>query len=320
MKKEIKQTTMRGIDPLLGYSYSSGLDISLSNNEVYRDSLIYFGDKDKAKLTIVILGGSTSDINYEGSWLRPFYELLKEDVLLISAAMVGYSTSQEVLKLIRDILPLAPDIVISLNGVNDLGFIQCYSPEFPMMHRYQVNTGKFIVDKYGEKESNREDFFERKLDVNSQKISGMNNKLALGNLILGYRNNLKAYESWFNNIKISKSICDTFNIEYLSFLQPIFSAGEYNRAKSEDDIFQEYIFNIHGVPYDKALEDFYTHAREIVSLNREFMIDLVDIFKNKESMYSDPRHPNMDGNKLLAKNIYKNLVNYTIYKKEHMTI
>lgn len=308
MEKVIKQTIIRGYDPLIGYAYSDSKDIPLKEGEEYKNGLIYIGNKSNPSLKIAILGGSTSDISYDGSWIRPLYNLLKEqNVLIISGAMSGYSTSQEVLKLIRDILPLNPDIVISLSGVNDLGFIQATSQEHPMIHNYQARIGRFLVDKYGSKD-NKESFFNKFSNKAKIKPTGMNHKLSLGNLILGTKVKTSAAKNWYNNIRLQKAICQEFDIKYISFLQPIFGTGKYNYTNEELEIYESYVESksVHGVPYDLALKEFYNEAREIAK-KVGFIVDIVDVFENQTDMYADTRHPNSKGNKIIAKKIFEEI-------------
>lgn len=302
MIKKISQTTIRGLDPILGYAYSDDKDIPLLKNEEYKNGLIYIGNQ-KAKTKIAILGGSTSDICLNGSWIRPFYNLLKDDeVCIISGAMSGYSTSQELLKLIRDIIPSKPDLVISLNGINDMNFTQCNSPKYPLIHSYQVKLGNFIVNKYGS--TNKGSYFSNKYSKETNIPTGMNRNFNIGNLVLGFENSIESFESWYRNIKMSKALCHEFDIKYLSFLQPTFGIGKYQSTIEEETIYKEYLDEI-SPSYDKFLSRFYENAQLIVKKNPNFMIDLVDIFQDYSDLYYDIRHPNEKGNKIIAKEIIK---------------
>ncbi|MGB7401718.1 MAG: hypothetical protein WA916_04025 [Arcobacter sp.] len=303
MIKKIDQTVIRGLDPTLGYAYSHEDDLPLLENEKYENGLIYIGNKETAKVKIGILGGSTSDISLSGSWLRPMYKLLNdENICIISGAMSGYSTSQELLKLIRDIIPSKPDIVLSLNGINDMNFTQCASPKHPLIHSYQVKLGNFLVKKYGTN-SNTSHFF-NKYSSKTTKPMGMNSNMDIGNLILGFENSIESFESWYRNIKMAKALCKEFDIKYLSFLQPTFGVGKYEFNKKEETIYKEYLKEINPL-YDKSLHKFYKNARLIVKMNSDFMIDLVDIFQDYSEFYYDIRHPNKKGNEILAREITK---------------
>jgi lysophospholipase L1-like esterase len=316
MKKKIDQTSIRGYDPLLGYAYSNSQDIPLLHNEEYKNGLIYIGNQDNPRITIAVLGGSTSDISYEGSWLRPFFNLLKNnEVLLVSAAMSGYSTSQELLKLIRDVIPQNPDVVISLNGVNDLGFMHTSSPKFPLMHKYQVNIGEYLVRKFGA-ESKASSFL-NKYSAIGRKPTGMNSSLSLGSLILGYENDISPSESWFRNLKMAKALCDSFSIKYIAFLQPVFGIGKYKGTKEDENSFLDYAHSmnlVHGKKYNFCLNSFYRNARKVTLELDDYIIDFVDVFEGHHDVYSDARHPNTKGNDILAKNIFKSLKEKKILK------
>lgn len=74
-------------------------------------------------LKIVVLGGSTSDPALGYSWPELLAGVLKErgaKATVLNGGVAGYSSNQELIKLTRDVLPLGPDIVISMSGVNDL--------------------------------------------------------------------------------------------------------------------------------------------------------------------------------------------------------
>lgn len=73
---------------------------------------------------ILILGGSTSDQFYDqNNWPKQLYTRLKEgqyNFKIYNGAVAGYNSSQELLKLLRDIRIIRPHIVISYNGVNEV--------------------------------------------------------------------------------------------------------------------------------------------------------------------------------------------------------
>ena len=76
-------------------------------------------------IRIVALGGSTTEPSSTQCWPQKLYEELTKrgySCLVLNGGVAGYSTNQELFKFIRDVMPLNPDIVISLSGVNDLGY------------------------------------------------------------------------------------------------------------------------------------------------------------------------------------------------------
>ena len=86
-----------------------------------------FSDKNSTKVRkrIVVLGGSTSDCGYNTAvtnWTEWLEIILRESgcsVEVLAGGIQGYASSQELLKLIRDVLILRPDLVISFSGIND---------------------------------------------------------------------------------------------------------------------------------------------------------------------------------------------------------
>ena len=86
----------------------------------------------------MITGGSTTDDTFSNqkSWPSFLSKILKERKLshvIYNGGIVGYNSSQELLKTIRDINILKPHIVISYSGINDFyrgtnDFIHPYIP------------------------------------------------------------------------------------------------------------------------------------------------------------------------------------------------
>src|SRR5262249_19633208 len=73
------------------------------------------------------------------SWPEELSKLLQEKQILgtvINGGTGGYSTNQELFKLIRDGLEFKPDIVISWSGWNDRDVYDVLP--YPMIHKYQI--------------------------------------------------------------------------------------------------------------------------------------------------------------------------------------
>lgn len=114
------------------------LDIHFGHNFIAEDEQLpgfrVFGNKD-AKLKIVTMGGSTTDpyvYNFP-CWSELLYEKFIErgmDVCVICGGCAAYKSAQELIKLIRDVIPLRPDIVLDYTGFNDSkaggGFRVCF--------------------------------------------------------------------------------------------------------------------------------------------------------------------------------------------------
>lgn len=92
------------------------------------------GTEGKDKFKIVTIGGSTTAeaVYRMKSWPFCLYDRIESDrAVIYNAAVDGYSSSQELLKLLRDVCALRPDLVISFSGVNDLMVRENNNPFLP---------------------------------------------------------------------------------------------------------------------------------------------------------------------------------------------
>lgn len=151
---------------------------------------------------IVVLGGSTSDCGYNTTirnwteWLEMILYDKGYSVEIWAGGIQGYASSQELMKLIRDVLVLKPDLVISFSGINDatgLGIMDgC-----PLM----MQSVKYLLKD----ESTTIEY--------------------------GLRNDEDPASIWFMNMKMMQSICKVSNISFLGILEPF---PFYDRRKNQD--------------------------------------------------------------------------------------
>jgi lysophospholipase L1-like esterase len=131
------------LDPHLGYAHgdSDASVRSLDSSYTWTDGfVVYAGDlSDLARPVILTLGGSTTDgVNYGHSWPEELQKTINkrgQTATVINGGTGGYSTNQELIKLLRDGLTFLPDVVISYSGVNDRGKFS--EMPHPMVHPYQ---------------------------------------------------------------------------------------------------------------------------------------------------------------------------------------
>lgn len=102
-------------------------DRLLNDMFVYEKTLehpgLYCFKKDKCRKRIIILGGSTSNPAIYENVIKGWPEYLSykyDDIEVISAAISGRFSTDECLKLLRDVGQLKPDLVISYSGVNEI--------------------------------------------------------------------------------------------------------------------------------------------------------------------------------------------------------
>ena len=253
------------IDPLLGYS-------RMDDIEGFR----ILGGENKEK--IVILGNSTSDYsNYNvkcwGELLFEKYHRLNRNLAVYIGAIPGYCSGQELLKFIRDVLPLAPKAVLTVSGINDPAE-QKVVEEHPMMFSY---TGH-LFEKY---------------------ILNQEKGKTLGN---GMPDTRSMSEMWIQNMRIMRNICEEFGIAFAAFLQPSLHFGKYKMSAEEKEI----LHKTYSEEQNKRYEEFFEKTVDLIKEQKN-IYNLTDIFDEKEGIFIDHCHCNEEGNQLIADKIYRAL-------------
>lgn len=144
------------LDPLLGWNILSTDDVSFfpsrESREIMGASGIVtlrsrpegrteqaLGDDDVTPLKIFLLGGSTTDQTaIFHNWPAPLTQRLGElghDVIVFNGGVSSFGVAKELLKLIRDGLPLKPDLILTYNGVNEFESEDGY-PFFSSWEKY----------------------------------------------------------------------------------------------------------------------------------------------------------------------------------------
>ena len=286
---------------------STHFDVTLGYSRIksQQEGFELFGDTDNPEaLKIVALGGSTTESTYCNvkGWAQYLAERFAANH--ISTAMYcggvsGYQSSQELLKLIRDVLPLQPNVVLSYSGYNDLyhyhgnklGEYPSVCRKRPFIHEYQVKCVENMLSKYSAEE-----------------------RIAY----YGLENDKKAPEIWLDNIRAMYAIAKEFNISFFSFLQPF----RYN-DKSELSKFQSTVFSrIHWCWHDRERllklkfadsESVAYDYRELQAAIKDigYITDLTNIFFDcADVIYRDQAHVTERGNEIIAENIYQVLLKH----------
>jgi lysophospholipase L1-like esterase len=139
------------LDPHLGYARAETQAVKkLQGKYSWIDGFVIYSKSAPADLErpiILAMGGSTTDgVQFDHSWPEELSKLLAQRGIsgtIVNGGTGGYSTNQELLKLVRDGLTFKPDIIISYSGVNDRG---AYGElPYPMVHPYQRQTLEFLT-------------------------------------------------------------------------------------------------------------------------------------------------------------------------------
>lgn len=276
------------IDPFLGYGYSIS-DLPDRDEEKKTQGFVVYGDaKDRGHarpvdIRIVTLGGSTTTPHFIGCWPKQLYNVLRSNgvnATVYNGGVSGYSTAQELLKLLRDVLPLRPDIVISFNGINDVGYMHVM-PSHPMIHVYLDNV---------------------MTSIQTDKVVTKSRKGAVAGVTYGDNITTTPCDSWLSNLRAMNALCAEFNVKFYSILQPTLGVGKYAASLCELKMLENYDSGMRN-RYVPLLQSFYEGARKYAS-DTTYIIDQVDAFNGAFDLYHDCRHPNERGYHIIASNIF----------------
>lgn len=240
-----------------------------------------FGDEDGNNLRILALGGSCTEDgrNKFESWPEFLYKILKADGVdctVFNGGCSGYTSAQELLKLIRDGVLLNPDIIISYSGVNE--YSQKPEKQYDFKFPELVNIFDFVQKK------------------NPGKV-----------IVSGYESSIPVYDKWLMNERMMNSVAECFGSEFYCFFQPSLLAMKgykTKRIKKLDRMLDAISDDGRGRPK-------YVNAREkaaLWSMENDFMHDMSGLFDGKD-VYIDASHVNKEGNKMIAEFIYSVIKN-----------
>lgn len=312
-KSEVKKGLAKGgwqysaMDPQLGYSHNLA---SLHNNfdgsgrfEVIPGFLKHVNtlEGQGEPLVIVTLGGSTTDGTSTDvyGWPEVLQAILNREGInaqVYNGGVGGYASAQELLKTLRDVVPMNPDLVLCLNGINDLGFMHNL-PGHPYIHRYTNRTMHTII--YG-------DDTDARFLPSTMRLIGIISKKAAAvegeemELSLGPETEFSDVAIWERNVRLMHSICESTGAEYRCLLQPTMGVGKY--MPTDEELVMLDNTTMIG-DYVGVANAFYTEARSITA-ERPYLTDMVDVFEGMSGIYRDSRHQTAEGVDFLAERIF----------------
>jgi hypothetical protein len=290
--------------------YSNGLN-------VYYDEKILKNDE-----FVVTLGGSTTDGFYQhfsNGNTYPLYlnKILKKNgskLKVINGGTGAYGSTQELLKLLTDISILKHKIkyVISLSGNNDIYNYGQTSKENYEKSPFMSNTqfGMYLHDYWMDQ---RKPNFVQSLFPNIQYLfrrmgAKKQNTIKYDYLFSKNYKNLDAIDRWYNNIKLMNSISKSIDAKFMVFVQPAMGIdGSQSFFKDEtssdfkmfQNLDKRYLKNL-----NKSHQGYDKYCKKLI-----YCINISHIAPPNGKMYVDPRHHGAEGNKLIAQEISKYLLN-----------
>lgn len=242
------------------------------------------GNLNNASKKIAILGNSVTDPLFypQKSWPEMLWEKCSEhqiDVVIYNGAITDYNSTNEVIKLYRDVLLLKPDIVISYSGIIDF---RQYIQDYPY-----VNLNLMKTSKKWENENNKE-------------------------VIHGIKDRRTAYERWINNEKIMYQICQIYGIAFYGVLQPWIGSECINpceKLQAWSDNYWQIVFP----QFNEYIDNAKAFKEKIISDIEvyDWLFDFTKIFKETDDseIYFDSIHVNEYGNSIISENFFK-LLNF----------
>lgn len=249
------------------------------------------GDNSEQDYKIAVLGGSTSTDGYFcfKSWPSIFFEKFDgRNVTVFNAAVEGYASGQELIKLMRDVILLNPDMVIVYDGYNDI----TRQARLDLVNIFDFFYMKTIMEY---------------VNVNIEAGTERHR------IFCGIPAREKAMETWLKNIEYMHAVCEINNIRFLSFIQPVFY-GKPKMNLKRDAVLYKIWDAYHGDASEslkKPIREFRECAPEICKTH-EYVYDLSHIFDN-EAVYMDICHVFEKGNQIIADEIYKTVKDIMIH-------
>jgi hypothetical protein len=235
------------------------------------------------KKIIVTLGGSTSDSGYDNytSWSEYFYRkvsALDKNFVVYSGGISGYSSAQELIKYIRDVIPLRPYLVISYGGVNDI---------YPLVHDNASN--RFDRPFIGKR---TDVFFEKTINNTSLYLYGLHHGQEI-------------WEYWIDNMRMMHSMANEFKFRFLGILQSTFPVSESYLSSNNRYDYNKWSICHYNHP-ENWIQSVFSKAAKL-SKKYTYLLDYTKIFSGMRDIFIDQNHVASKGNNLIATHIIKDM-------------
>ena len=245
------------------------------------------GSDNKNDFKIAILGGSTSDgdLYWFRSWPEIFYEkYCTENISIYNGALAGYNSAQELIKLMRDVVYLKPDMLIVLDGINDIA--SCGRNGRNMFGFSYLST---IMNQLIKSKSLNYYALPMELDGAAKIWNGMENR------------DTEIIEEWRKNVQYMKAVAEINLFQFHAFLQPMLLGKEDPVSLHEASLMKMDKISM-GCWFEDQCKIFRQYGEKMEN-QWEFFHDLSKIFDDKD-VYMDECHVYESGNIIIADEIY----------------
>lgn len=269
-----------------------GLDINLGYTSLVDGKypgIVVYGEEKEDNYKIAILGGSTSDGVYYPfkAWPELLYEDLKaRGVTIYNCGVSGYSSEQELIKMIRDVIPLRPNMIIVYDGANELGV----DVEHPFSFLYMKKVFDFAKRHVEEA-------------VNVEYMQMVSEGIAL---------QMKRFDEWLHNIRGMYALASEYGIRFFSFCQPLLSCKK-GKSIAEKNI----LLSMPSHQIDLWSKEYFRKYLEQRKDIPDYIYDFTGIFDNVDDVFMDICHvKNEKGNRIIADRI-KDVIYDTVFQNDN---
>ena len=221
-----------------------------------------------ADTRLMCIGNSTS-LWPASAWSLDLAKAMTSDarkVAVYNGAGKGNTSSQEVVRVLRDAPAIKPDIIISLSGICDIGYL-LNAKNYPFRHKYTRRAMDFLKE---------------------HKV--------IDDVVFGVPDAASPAEVWCRNQRLARVMANDMGIKMLTFLQPVQGFGAYTQSPEEAAFFAQkapVILKAADKSYLDCLVEFYTEVLQIMGADPErydHIINFTDAFEDCPNAYRDHRH------------------------------
>lgn len=226
-----------------------------------------------AKWRLMCIGNSTS-LWPDAAWSLELGKLLlaaDHSVSIFNGAGKGNSSSQEVMRVLRDVSGIKPDIIVSLSGICDIGYL-LNGKGMPFRHKYTRRV------------------------LDGAKSAGL-----ISDVVYGYPNELSPAEVWCLNQRLAKAAAEVQGVPLVTFLQAVQGYGTYSQSPEEVAFYatkSPVILKAADKPYGECVIEFYTEVKQIMAATPKtyaHVVDFTEVFADCPGAYRDHRHQSPKG-------------------------
>lgn len=234
-----------------------------------------YGKEKKENYKIAVLGASTTEgvqFPFE-SWPEILYKKLgQEGITLYNGGVSGYWLGQQMIKMMRDILPLKPDMLIVYDAYAELCNIQ-----HPFAFPYAMTAYEYAA---AHMEGIRD--YERKVSA-------------------GVDSGRDRYEYWLFSVRNMYALANVNHIRFFYFCAPWLSSKNGKTIREKNML----ISASNGLWFDGDRNAFRYFLNDSQMTLPDCVYDLSHIFDGEEDVYMDSCHVWEKGNRIIAEEIMK---------------